>query len=151
MTLDDEIRIKISQLLDPPEMVDSWKRIADNLSDSFDWKGTKIDWSKTINHKSSQLLGNYPDWLSTIRKFIADDDINVEIKKSQKIYYINDSSLDFAVCLTLKQFNKFLAFAIENIPQHHYFFDFLNKWCLVISFEGYVDFCLSQKKISLIH
>lgn len=147
MNLDDEIRMKISQLSAPPELVDSWENIANILSDSFSWKGTKIDWSKSSNYKSSQLLGNYSDWLTTIKKFIADSDIDAEIKKSQSIYYINDSSLDFAVHLTLKQFDSFLDFAIENIPQHHYFFDSLNKWCLVISSEGYVDFGLSQKKI----
>lgn len=147
MNLNDEIRMKISQLSAPPELVDSWENIVDILSDSFNWKGTKIDWSKSSNNKSSQLFGDYSYWLSMIRKFIADSDINAEIKKSQSIYYINDSSLDFAVHLTLKQFDNFLAFAIENIPQHHYFFDSLNKWCLVISSEGYVDFGLSQKKI----
>ena len=147
MTLDDEIRIKLSQLSDPPELVDSWEDIADNLSDSFNWKGAKIDWSKTTSYKSSQLFGNYSDWVSTIREFIANSDIDAEIKMSQDIYYINDSSLDFAVHLKLKQFDSFLAFAIENIPQHHYFFDFSNKWCLVISSEGYVDFGLSRKKI----
>lgn len=33
--------------------------------------------------------------------------------------------------------------AIENIPQHHYFFDGQNKWCLVVSAEGYIDFGFS--------
>lgn len=49
--------------------------------------------------------------------------------------------------LTYKQFDNFLVFAVENIPQHHYFFDSSNKWCLVISSEGYVDFGLSQKNL----
>lgn len=81
------------------------------------------------------------------KKFIYDNEICAEIKKSKVIYYINDSSLNFAVQLTYKQFDNFLVFAVENIPQHHYFFDSSNKWCLVISSEGYVDFGLSQKNL----
>lgn len=146
MTLDDEIRMQLSQLSDPPELIDNWEDIADKLSDYFDWKGTKIDWSKTDNYKSIQLFGDYSDWLPAIRGFIADNDIDAEIRESQGVYYINDSSLDFAVYLTPKQFDSFLAFAIENIPQHHYFFDLLNKWCFVINSEGYIDFGLSRKK-----
>lgn len=149
MTLDDEIKIQLTQLLDQPKQIDNWGDIADKLSDSFDWKGTKIDWTKTINYKSSQLFGNYSNWLFLIKNFLYNNDIFVEIKKSSVIYYINDSSLNFAVQLTNQQFKRFLAFAIENIPQHHYFFDSSNKWCLVISSEGYIDFGLSQKNLSL--
>lgn len=146
MTLDDEIKMKLSQLSEPPELVDNWENIADKLSNSFDWKGTKIDWSKTLKHKSNQLFGSYSNWLSTIRKFIVDNDISTKIRESGDIYYINDSSLNFAVHLKFNQFDSFLALAIENIPQHHYFFDSSNKWCLVISSEGYIDFGLSLKK-----
>ncbi len=147
MTFDDEIKIKISQLSDPPKLIDNWEDIADKLSDSFNWKGSKIDWKKTTNYKSSQLFGNYSNWVLVIKKFLYDNEICSEIKKSKVIYYINDSSLNFAVQLTYKQFDNFLAFAVENIPQHHYFFDSSNKWCLVISSEGYVDFGLSQKNL----
>lgn len=146
MTLDDEIKMKLSQLSQPPELVDNWENIADKLSNSFDWKGTKIDWSKTLKHKSKQLFGSYSNWLSTIRKFIVNNDISTEIKESGDIYYINDSSLNFAVHLKFNQFDSFLAFAIENIPQHHYFFDSSNKWCLVISCEGFIDFGLSLRE-----
>ena len=149
MTLDDEIKIHLTQLFDQPKLIDNWGEIADKLSDSFDWKGTKIDWTKTINYKSSQLFGNYSNWLFLIKNFLYNNDIFVEIKKSSVIYYINDSSLNFAVQLTNQQFERFLAFAIENIPQHLYFFASSNKWCLVISSEGYIDFGLSQKNLSL--
>lgn len=146
MTLDDEIKMKLSQLSEPPELVDNWKNIAHKLSNSFDWKGTKIDWSKTLKHKSNQLFGSYSNWLYTIRKFIEDNDISTKIRESGDIYYINDSSLNFAVHLKFNQFDSFLALAIENIPQHHYFFDSSNKWCLVISSEGFIDFGLSLKE-----
>ncbi|WP_239367014.1 hypothetical protein [Snodgrassella communis] len=146
MTLDDEIKMKLSQLSEPPELVDNWENIAHKLSNSFDWEGTKIDWSKTLKHKSNQLFGSYSNWLYTIRKFIVDNDISTKIRESGDIYYINDSSLNFAVHLKFNQFDSFLALAIENIPQHHYFFDSSNKWCLVISSEGFIDFGLSLKE-----
>jgi hypothetical protein len=146
MTLDDEIKMKLSLLSEPPELVDNWENIAHKLFNSFDWKGTKIDWSKTLKHKSNQLFGSYSSWLSTIRKFIVDNDIFTKIRESGDIYYVNDSSLNFAVHLKFNQFDSFLALAIENIPQHHYFFDSSNKWCLVISSEGFIDFGLSLKE-----
>ncbi|WP_085166132.1 type IV secretion protein Rhs [Gilliamella bombi] len=146
MTFDDEIKIKLSQLSEPAELIDNWENIAYQLSNSFEWKGTKIDWSKTLKHKSNQLFGSYSNWLFTIKNFIIDNDISAKIRESGDIYYINDSSLNFAVHLKFNQFDSFLAFAVESIPQHHYFFDSLNKWCLVISSEGFIDFGLSLKK-----
>lgn len=69
-----------------------------------------------------------------------------EIKNSEGIYYINDSSLDFAVRLVFSQLSDFIDLAINNIPQHHYIFDKAMKWCLVISSEGFIDFGLSKVK-----
>lgn len=143
MTLDDEIREQIYLLSEKPEIVDEWEDIADELSDSFYWIGSKIDWSKTNAHKNLKLYGDYSIWLGEIEKFIRDRDIDDALSRSDDIFYINDSSLDFSVKLNHRQFYSFLNMAIENIPQHHYFFDKINKWCLVISSEGYVDFGFS--------
>lgn len=41
MTLDDEIKEKILQLSDSLLIIDSWNSIADELSDSFEWIGSK--------------------------------------------------------------------------------------------------------------
>lgn len=148
MTLDDEIRKEISLLPEQPEIVDDWEHIADELSDSYSWAGSKIDWSKTSAHRSLELHGDYKDWLVDIKKFIHETDVHDVISNSDEIYYINDSSLDFSFRLNPAQFFLFFDVAIENIPQHHYFFDRENKWCLVISAEGYIDFgfsCLDKK------
>ena len=143
MTLDDEIREQILLLPEQPEIVDDWEDIADELSDSFYWVGSKIDWSKTNAHKTLKLHGDYSTWLDEIKKFIHDRNINDAISHGNDIFYINDSSLDFSVKLNFEQFCSFLKIAIRNIPQHHYFFEKTNKWCLVISSEGYVDFGFS--------
>lgn len=143
MTLDDEIRKEISLLPEQPEIIDDWEHIADKLSDSYSWAGSKIDWSKTNAHRSLELHGDYKNWLVDIKRFIHENDVHDVISKSDEIYYINDSSLDFSVRLNPEQFFLFLDMAIENIPQHHYFFDRKNKWCLVISTEGYIDFGFS--------
>ena len=145
MTLDNEIKKLILNIPNTPQIIDDWEGIADELSDSFEWKGSKIDWSKVDKHESEKLSGNYSEWLLIIKKFISRRVVFDEINSISNIYYINDSSLDFAVLLTPEQFDDFIALAIENIPQHHYFFDALKKWCLVISSEGYIDFGLSKK------
>ena len=145
MTLDDEIRRKILQLPDTPEIIDDWDFIVGELSDDFRWIGSKIDWEKTIDHKYSELHGGYSDWLGTIKCFIKDNKINNLISKSNEIFYINDSSLDFSVRLNNDQFYHFLSLAVNDIPQHHYFFERKSKWCLVISSEGYIDFGFSPK------
>ncbi|WP_238083334.1 MULTISPECIES: type IV secretion protein Rhs [Pseudescherichia] len=143
MTLDDEIKEKISQLSDSLLIIDDWDFIADELSDSFEWIGSKINWSKTTMHKSLNLKGNYSDWLGQVNKFIHANNINSEISHSDQIYYINDSSLDFSISIKPEQFHPFLKMAIENIPQHHYFFNRKTRWCIVISSEGYIDFGFS--------
>lgn len=143
MTLDDEIRGKISLHSEKLEIMDDWEDIADELSDNFYWIGSKIDWSKTSAHKTLKLYGDCSSWLVEIEKFIHVFDADDVISHSNEIFYINDSSLDFSVKLNYRQFYSFLDLAIKNIPQHHYFFDKINKWCLVISSEGYIDFGFS--------
>ncbi|EGV3833772.1 type IV secretion protein Rhs [Salmonella enterica] len=143
MTLDDEIKEKILQLSDSLLIIDSWNSIADELSDSFEWIGSKINWSKTSKHEGLNLKGNYFDWIDQINNFIHANNIDSEILHSDNIYYINDSSLDFSVSIKPKQFYQFLKMAINNIPQHHYFFNREKKWCIVISSEGYIDFGFS--------
>lgn len=145
MILDDEIKNKISVLSFSTEIIDDWEPLAAKLSGKFNWIGSKIDWSKAINHQTGILKGSYAEWILNIKAFMSNNGIYDVIKRSQKIYYINDSSLDFSISFLEKNFNNFLDFALENIPQHHYFFDFDINWCLMISSEGYVDFGFARK------
>lgn len=143
MTLDAEIKEKIISLPYSFGIINDWEEIADKLSDSFNWIGSKIDWSKTKGHNCLKLNGDYSDWLIDIDKFIKGFNLDKEILDSEKIFYINDSSLDFSVAIPSNGFYPFMEMAIINIPQHHYFFDEYKKWCLVISSEGYIDFGFS--------
>ncbi|MDE9500165.1 type IV secretion protein Rhs, partial [Xenorhabdus bovienii] len=91
--------------------VDDWEEIADSLSESFQWKGSKIDWSKTTDHQS--CLYTKDDNLTLIvNKFIERHSINEYLSNSKVIYYINDSSLDFAIGLNPEQFHTVLDFVI---------------------------------------
>ncbi|MBY7469859.1 type IV secretion protein Rhs [Escherichia marmotae] len=146
MILDDEIKEKIAQQSDSLLIIDDWTFIADELSDSFEWIGSKINWSRTRKHECLNLKGNNSDWFDKINKFIHCNNIDSEILHSDNIYYINDSSLDFSVSIKPEQFYFFLKMAIENIPQHHYFFNREKKWCVVISSEGYIDFGFSMRE-----
>ncbi|MGD8108830.1 type IV secretion protein Rhs [Pantoea sp. FN0302] len=143
MVLDDEIKEKIFLLPDPPEIIDDMEFVIDDLSNNFQWIGSKIDWTNTNNHKMLELRGNYSNWVDEINCFIRKNNIDEYILRSSDIFYINDSSLDFSVKLNCRQFYPFLEMAIKNIPQHHYFFDKINGWCFVISSEGYADFGFS--------
>lgn len=145
MTLDEEIRNKIGGKSIFFNIVDNWESIADELSDSFEWTGSKISWSKTKEHKFIKLHGDYQSWLSQVSSFLEDNAVNREIAMSDEIYYINDSSLDFSVKMDSGKLHEFLDFALKNIPQHHYFFERNKKWCLVISSEGYADFGISGR------
>lgn len=140
MTLNEEIKEQVIQLCGCKAIVDDWGEVADELSRSFEWVGSKIRWSTVKAHKSSELKGGYNNWLDQIKEFISISDIDSEINNSDEIYYINDSSLDFSVHIEPSLFYSFLDLVINNIPQHHYFFDKGKKWCLVVSSEAYVDF-----------
>jgi len=144
MTLNDEIKNEISSILRPSDILDDWEDIADKLSDEFLWVGSKIDWANTVGHKTIELHGDYTNWVKEVNEFINSYHIDDIILRSSEVYYINDSSLDFSVRLTPRGFLLFLDVAIRKIPQHHYFFDLENKWCLVVSSEGYVDFGFSR-------
>ncbi|WP_244849752.1 hypothetical protein [Caballeronia sp. SL2Y3] len=142
MTLDDETREAISRMPTPPFIMDEWEGLADSLARKFEWKGSKIDWAKCKNHSYRQLTGTYENWIRLIGDFIKSGLIEHAVLAGD-IFYMNDSSLDFAVRVRPEQFYDFMSFAVLNIPQHHYFFDETMAWCLVISAEGYVDFGIS--------
>lgn len=144
MTLDNEIKKLILNMTSSHKIIDDWEEIADELSDLFEWKGSKIDWSKTNKYVSKRLTGSCSERLRLIQHFIKREPVFSMINSSVDIVYINDSSLDFAVCFAPEQLDNFIEMAVENIPQHHYFFDVLKKWCLVISAEDYIDFGLSR-------
>src|SRR5687768_2855294 len=95
MSLDEEIREEIARIPSPPLIMDDWEEIADSLSCKFDWKGSKIDWAKTRDHKGQSLPGDYDDWVLAVTEFIKNASIQ-DVILGGDIYYINDSSLDFA-------------------------------------------------------
>ncbi|CAI3923022.1 unnamed protein product [Commensalibacter communis] len=58
---------------------------------------------------------------------------------NSEIYYMNDSALNFSICINGKDMFPFIKWIVETIPLHHYFFDLTGHWCLAITMEGYVD------------
>lgn len=140
MTLDDEVRAHVSQMQSPPLIIDEWEWLADILTNSFEWKGSKIDWSKTNGHKCCTLNASSGEGICFAKKFLSDSGVARIISSSERIFYINDSSLDFSLMISPGQFEDVFEYLVVNVPQHHYFFDVDNGWCLVFSSEGYVDF-----------
>lgn len=145
MTINDEIRLQLAKIPNAPVIIDDWEPIADLLSEMFDWAGSKIDWRKTIEQKYQELGEDKERWPYVVKVFICNYTHDF-ICNSNEIYYLNDSSLDFALKISPNQINSMLDLLIEQVPQHHYFFNPDTKWCLVISSEGYVDFALSKDR-----
>ncbi|WP_255461746.1 type IV secretion protein Rhs [Pantoea sp. EKM101V] len=140
MNLEQEVLLDMDGFYPKPIIINEWEPVADLLSDSFNWKGSKIDWKslklhveKPIDFKSTQIEKD-------VEEFIEESGLYNFISSGVGIFYINDSSLDFAVSFDSKTFMSFVIYVINNIPQHHYFFDKEAKWCFAITAEGYLDF-----------
>lgn len=88
---------------------------------------------KPIDFKSTQIE-------KEVEGFIKESGLYEFINEGEIVYYVNDSSLDFAVSLDSKIFLSFVIYVINNTPQHHYFFDEEVGWCFAITAEGYLDF-----------
>ncbi|QDY43581.1 type IV secretion protein Rhs [Candidatus Pantoea soli] len=99
-----------------------------------------MDWNSLLKHAYRPIKFDSIKVNFDVKEFIKDSGLYDFLNKKDKIYYINDSSLDFAVSLDPKIFLEFVIYVIQNVPQHHYFFDEKAKWCLVITSEGYIDF-----------
>ena len=140
MNLHQEFLLNMDNFHPKPVIINEWEPIADVLSESFNWNGSKIDWNclelhieKPIDFKSTQIE-------KEVEEFIKESGLYKFINEGEIIYYVNDSSLDFAVSLGSKIFLSFVIYVIDNIPQHHYFFDEGANWCFAITAEGYLDF-----------
>ena len=147
MTLSEEVKKKINDQYGAEAIVEDWSFIVDDLSKSFQWSGSKIQWSMVSGHEYRKLDGRYDDWLMQIKAFISGGAASDAINTSGLFYYINDSSLDFAVLIETSQFYGFLNYVINTIPQHRYFTDEKKRWCLVISSEGNIEFGYSKKNL----
>lgn len=144
MTLSEEVKKTIIHQYGIQVIVEDWGCIVDDLSKSFRWAGSKIHWSTVSGHEFRKLDGKHDDWLMQINAFISSGAASDAINTSSLFYYINDSSLDFAVLMETSHFYGFLGYVLNSIPQHHYFTDEEKRWCLVISSEGYIDFGYSD-------
>lgn len=104
----------------------------------FPFLGSKIDWSRTLDHLTATTSS-------------ADSNANMERSRflsqclagcnpSTAIFYVNDNALEFT-----SRWEKSVLLAhskalFANIPQHHYFFDEQANWCICLSSEGFMDF-----------
>lgn len=140
VTLEQDVLSDMDGFSPRPIIINEWKPVADILSEAFQWKGSKIDWDSLLRHAERSIKFDSMQVDFDVKEFIKDSGLYEFLSKKDKIYYINDSSLDFAVSLEPKIFLEFVVYVIHNIPQHHYFFEESAKWCLAITSEGYIDF-----------
>ena len=140
MTFSDKIEIEIKEFVNKIENIyyfsDSNYGV-EYLNNNFSVLGTKIDLSKEKNYISYDFKKND---FSDMVKFFEFKKIKEEILASNEIHYIGDGITNSELIFSGKEFFKILEFLFENIPEHHYFFDENEKWCLLIATEGWIAY-----------
>lgn len=140
MTFSEEIENEIKEFVSRTENVyyfpDSNYGV-EYLNNNFSFLGTKINLSKENNYISYDFKKN--NFLDMI-KFFEFKKIKEEILASNEIHYIGDGITNSELIFSGKEFFKILKFLFENVPEHHYFFDENEKWCLLIATEGWIAY-----------
>ena len=140
MTFSEEIEDEIKEFVNRTENIyyfpDSDYGV-EYLNNNFSFLGTKIDLSKENNYISYDFKKN--NFLDMI-KFFEFKKIKEEILASNEIHYIGDGITNSELIFSGKEFFKILKFLFENVPEHHYFFDENEKWCLLIATEGWIAY-----------
>ena len=101
---------------------------------------------------SKPLLQNLKDYktadyenFADIKNFLSSY-LSIQSKiLSSEIGYVGDSLTSAELKFTPDYFYDFLKFMIENIAQHHYFYNPKEGWILLIAMEGYVEFGVLDK------
>ena len=140
MTFSEEIEDEIKEFVSRTENIyyfpDSNYGV-EYLNNNFSVLGTKLDLSKEKNYTSYDFKKN--DFSSMI-KFFELKKIKEKILSSKEIHYIGDGITNSELIFSGKEFFKILKFLFENVPEHHYFFDENEKWCLLIATEGWIAY-----------
>ena len=140
MTFSDKIEIEIKEFVNKIENIyyfsDSNYGV-EYLNNNFSVLGTKLDLSKEKNYTSYDFKKN--DFSSMI-KFFELKKIKEKILSSKEIHYIGDGITNSELIFSGKEFFKILKFLFENVPEHYYFFDENEKWCLLIATEGWIAY-----------
>ena len=138
MTFSEEIEDEIKEFVSRTENIyyfpDSNYGV-EYLNNNFSFLGTKIDLAKEKNYTSYDFKKN--NFLDMI-KFFELKKIKEKILLSKEIHYIGDGITSSELIFSGKEFFKILKFLFENVPEHHYFFDENEKWCLLIATEGWI-------------
>ena len=140
MTFSDKIENEIKEFVNKIENIyyfsDSNYGV-EYLNNNFSVLGTKLDLSKEKNYTSYDFKKN--DFSSMI-KFFELKKIKEKILSSKEIHYIGDGITNSELIFSGKEFFKILKFLFENVPEHHYFFDENEKWCLLIATEAWIAY-----------
>lgn len=140
MNLEDQVLMDIERFSPRPEVIEDWEPVADRLSNAFPWKGSKIAWGQLDWHSAAPIDLSQADCAPQLNAFLKTYDVLNALPAHGQIFYINDAALDVALSIKPEIFPGFLAYVVNDIPQHHYFFDSSGTWCLAVTAEGYMDF-----------
>ncbi|SFD47277.1 hypothetical protein [Paracidovorax konjaci] len=152
MNIEEEILEKIAPYTINNHLIveHNQEKLINPLSKKFSFSGSKIDWGKTRNHwlynyNPRNKTINTTEKLEIVANELENKNFQSIIDQSPRIFYINDSSLDFGLIISRNIFWDVFRLIIINTPQHHYFFPEDGSWCLAITMEGFVDYGESVK------
>jgi len=132
ISADDEMLAFLSALGDEWHASDGG---AEFMGQNFSFIGSKPVLQNLKDYKTADCK-NFTD----IKNFISSNP-NIQSKiLSADISYIGDNLTNAEVKFVPEYFYDFLKFMLENIPEHHYFYDSEAGWILLVAMEGYVEF-----------
>ncbi len=140
MNIEDQVLMDIKRFSPQPRVIEDWAPVADILSNALPWKGSKIAWGQLDWHSTTPLDVRQADCEPQLNAFLKECDVLNALSECEEIFYINDAALDIALSIRPEVFPEFLAYAVNDVPQHHYFFDSSGTWCFAVTAEGYLDF-----------
>ncbi|MFS0828041.1 hypothetical protein [Pseudomonas phoenicis] len=140
MNIEDQVLMEIKRFSPQPNVIEDWEPIADILSTAFPWQGSKIAWGRLNWHRTQPIDLRQADCTPQLNAFLKAGDVLSKLPEHGEIFYINDAALNVALSIRPEIFPAFLAYVVNDIPQHHYFFDSSGTWCFAVTAEGYLDF-----------
>lgn len=139
--MDEELIEKLNNRNIPYLYYQDVDEYLDLLEENYPFNGSKINWDKTMNHKTF-TIDNFEDI-----KNIFKTEFNTLMSEDNEsnFYYIGDNITEYVYEISIINILNLIEIVFEEIPQHHYFLSKNNDKCICISMENYLDY--GEKKV----
>ncbi|GJH41644.1 hypothetical protein RCZ04_21940 [Capnocytophaga sp. HP1101] len=103
---------------------------------TFPFVGSRIDFKALNEYK---MLDFKNDETDKILSFIDDIQTTVLVL-DEKVIYLGDNLTNLTYIFPFKDLNKVIIAILNNIPEHHYFFNKTMEWVICVSFGKCIEF-----------